>query len=70
MAASPLPKPALPVSAAIGGQRAEVVFVGDAAGMVEGAVQMNVRVPQQDPWYGTMTVVVGNGGMEFPIYWK
>ena len=70
VAASPLPKPALPVSAAIGGQRAEVVFVGDAAGMVEGAVQMNVRVPQQDPWYGTMTVVVGNGGMEFPIYWK
>ena len=40
-----LPRPLLPVAAVIGGQPAEVVYAGGAPGMVEGVIQVNVRIP-------------------------
>jgi uncharacterized protein (TIGR03437 family) len=41
----PLPQPILPVSAQIGGQDAAVLYSGGAVGLVEGAIQVNVRIP-------------------------
>jgi uncharacterized protein (TIGR03437 family) len=42
---SPFPKPLLPMSLRIGGDRAEVQFVGSAPGLV-GLLQINARVPE------------------------
>lgn len=41
----PIPT-ALPVSATIGGVRAEVLYAGAAPGLIAGAVQINVRIPE------------------------
>lgn len=40
-----LPQPALPVTAAIDGQPAEVLYAGAAPGVVAGVMQINVRIP-------------------------
>jgi len=39
------PKPLLPVSVRIGGQEAEVLSAGSAAGFVSGLMELHVRVP-------------------------
>jgi uncharacterized protein (TIGR03437 family) len=39
------PQPALPVSVTIGGQPANVLFYGEAPGMVAGVMQVNVQIP-------------------------
>ena len=44
IATGPVPT-ALPVSATIGGVRAEVFYAGAAPGLIAGAVQINVRIP-------------------------
>jgi uncharacterized protein (TIGR03437 family) len=41
----PYPKPVLPVSVRIGGQAAQVQYVGGAPGQVAGVLQVNVRIP-------------------------
>ena len=41
----PFPKPVIGVGASVGGLGADVVFVGQAPGLVAGAVQVNVRIP-------------------------
>ena len=41
----PLPAPILPVSVQIDGQAAEVLYAGQAPGLVEGLVQINVKIP-------------------------
>ena len=66
LATVPLPQPALPVSAMVDGWPATVLYAGDASGMVEGIVQMNIRLPQ-DLYYGYVNVTVGNNGMSFNI---
>jgi uncharacterized protein (TIGR03437 family) len=48
IATGPLPT-ALPVSATIGGVRAEVFYAGAAPGLIAGAVQINVRIPEGLP---------------------
>ena len=39
------PKPMLPVSVAVGGQIAKVLYAGAAPGFIAGAMQINVRLP-------------------------
>jgi uncharacterized protein (TIGR03437 family) len=45
VSADSLPLPLLPVTAQIGGQAADVLYAGGAPGMVEGVIQVNLRVP-------------------------
>jgi uncharacterized protein (TIGR03437 family) len=40
-----LPRPMLAVAAVVGGQTADVLYAGGAPGMVEGVIQVNVRIP-------------------------
>jgi uncharacterized protein (TIGR03437 family) len=49
VAVPPLAKPQLPVSVRIGGKVAEVQYAGNAPGFVAGAMQVNVRVPEDAP---------------------
>ena len=44
-AASPLPQPTLPVSVQIGGVEAQILYAGAAPTLVEGVIQVNLRVP-------------------------
>jgi uncharacterized protein (TIGR03437 family) len=44
-AAGNLKRPVLPVGARVGGQRADVQYAGDAPGIVEGVIQVNVQIP-------------------------
>jgi uncharacterized protein (TIGR03437 family) len=64
LAATPLPKPVLPVSATVNGLPATMLYAGDAAGMVEGIVQVNLRLPEAAA-YGIVNVVVGGNAMQF-----
>ena len=45
----PYPAPLAPVSAIIGGISAPVVFVGQAPGLIAGATQLNLQIPQNVP---------------------
>lgn len=42
----PLPKPQLPVTVEINGEKAEVTYAGAAPGQVSGMLQVNVRIPK------------------------
>jgi uncharacterized protein (TIGR03437 family) len=45
----PFPMPVLSVSALIGGQTAPILFAGQAPGLIAGATQLNIEVPQNVP---------------------
>jgi uncharacterized protein (TIGR03437 family) len=45
VAGTPLPLPRLPVTVAIGGADAEILYAGAAPGLVAGVLQVNARVP-------------------------
>jgi len=45
VSADNLPRPALPVGATVGDQSAEVLYAGGAPGIVEGIIQVNVKIP-------------------------
>ena len=61
VAANSLPLPVLPVSATVGGQPAQVLYAGGAAGMVEGIIQVNLQIPSGvQP--GPVDVVLQIGG--------
>lgn len=66
LAAAPLPKPVLPVSATLDGLPATVLYAGDASGLVEGTVQLNIRLPGTF-YYGGLSVDVGGTTMGFDI---
>jgi uncharacterized protein (TIGR03437 family) len=66
LATAPLPQPVLPVSVTVDGWTAPVLYAGDASGMVEGVVQVNLRVPEYAS-AGDVWVTVGNVGMQFNI---
>jgi uncharacterized protein (TIGR03437 family) len=57
----PLPRLTLPVSVKIGGIDAPVTYSGSAPGLVNGAVQINARVPANVA-PGAVPVVVTIGG--------
>ena len=54
----------LPVSVRIGGAAATVTYAGAAPGLVAGAVQVNVRVPQQVSVGSAVPVVLRVGEAE------
>jgi uncharacterized protein (TIGR03437 family) len=66
LATAPLPEPVLPVTAEVDGWSANVLYAGDAVGMVEGVMQVNLQVPPR-AYYGFVSVVVGNNSMQFDI---
>jgi uncharacterized protein (TIGR03437 family) len=66
LAAAPLPKPVLPVSATLDGTPATVLYAGDASGLVEGIVQLNIQLPKTF-YYGELDVSVGGNAMGFNI---
>ena len=66
LAAAPLPKPVLPVSATLDGMPATVLYAGDASGLVEGTVQLNIQLPKTF-YYGGLNVAVGDNVMGFNI---
>ncbi|HLK66391.1 MAG TPA: hypothetical protein VKU19_23315 [Bryobacteraceae bacterium] len=57
-----LPVPILPVTVAMGGIPAEVVYAGGAPGLVAGVLQVNVRVPDALAGSGPVPVVLQAGG--------
>ncbi len=60
-----LPKPMLPVTVTIGGQQAEILFVGAVSGLVAGVMQVDARVPDGiGP--GNVPVVITVGGNRSP----
>jgi len=61
----PLPVPILPVSVTIDGQPAEVLYAGGAPGAVDGALQLNIRVPQSAS-SGQVSVVLKVGDFSSP----
>jgi uncharacterized protein (TIGR03437 family) len=56
-----LPKPALPVSATIGGVDAEILYAGAAPGAVAGLMQINARIGSLAPPSNTSPLVVKIG---------
>jgi uncharacterized protein (TIGR03437 family) len=56
-----LKKPVLPVSATIGGVQAEVQYAGSAPGLVSGAFQVNLLVPDNAPSGSAVPVVLTVG---------
>lgn len=61
----PLPQPILPVSVEIDGVEAQVLYAGQAAGQVEGVIQVNAVVPNA-AGSGNVPVVVQVGGATSP----
>jgi uncharacterized protein (TIGR03437 family) len=66
LAAAPLPKPVLPVTATLDGSPARVLYAGDASGLVEGTIQLNIRLPETF-YYGRLYVNVGDTVIGFDI---
>jgi len=60
--ADSLPLPVLPVSATVGGQPAQVLYAGGGAGIVEGIIQVNLRIPDVVPTGLGEEVVLQIGG--------
>lgn len=61
----PLPAPVLPISVTIDNKPAEVLYAGAAPGMVEGVIQVNVRVPA-DSSHGVVQLVIQSGEYSSP----
>ncbi|HWP84321.1 MAG TPA: hypothetical protein VNN17_03985 [Terriglobia bacterium] len=68
LADAPLKRPALPVTATIGGVNAPVEYVGDAPGLVEGVLQVNLRVPATVIPGDNVPVVIQVGSRRTPIW--
>jgi uncharacterized protein (TIGR03437 family) len=66
LATAPLPQPVLPVSAYVDDEPAAVLYAGDVMGMVEGVVQMNIKLPK-DVYYGDVEIALGDLGMSFYV---
>ncbi len=60
------PKPALPVSATIGGAAAEVQYAGAAPGLMAGVFQVNLKVPEGTTLGPAVPVQVGVGQNSTP----
>ena len=61
---APLPTPALPCSATIGGQSATIEYCGAAPGQPSGLLQVNVLVPQSVSPGGNVPVTITIGGVQ------
>ena len=67
MARVPLPTPVLPVTVLIDGQSAEVLYAGAAPGMLQGFIQINVRIPNSVTPSEDLPVAVKVGQYESPV---
>lgn len=67
MAELPYPRPLLPVTVAVAGLAAEILYAGSAPGLV-GVFQLNARVPGGYIPPGTATVIVSVGGAAAPPF--
>jgi uncharacterized protein (TIGR03437 family) len=63
VSASNLPAPILPVTAQIGGLPASVLYAGGGPGIVEGVIQVDLRVPGGLPARAPASVVLWMGGI-------
>jgi uncharacterized protein (TIGR03437 family) len=61
---SELKRPVLPVKVTIGGVPAEVQYAGSAPGMVSGAMQLNVVVPEDAPSGSAVPIVITVGSIQ------
>jgi uncharacterized protein (TIGR03437 family) len=61
VAAGNLPQPVLPVLAEVGGLPAEVLYAGGSPGIVEGVIQVNLRIPSGSPTGAAVPVVLRVG---------
>jgi trimeric autotransporter adhesin len=61
LAAEPWPKPRVPIYASIGGFPAEILYAGSAPVLVEGVLQVNVRVPADAPASDIVPVTLSVG---------
>jgi len=61
----PLPTPILPVTVTVDGQPADVLYAGDAPGLIQGVMQINVRVPDAAS-SGAVSVVLKVGDFSSP----
>ena len=59
--ADSLPQPVLPVSAEVGGQAAKVLYAGEPLGIVEGIIQVNLRIPNGAPTGPSVPIVLRIG---------
>jgi uncharacterized protein (TIGR03437 family) len=58
----PFPMTVASVSASIGGQSAPILFAGQAPGLVAGATQINLQVPENSPVGSAVQIIVSVGG--------
>jgi uncharacterized protein (TIGR03437 family) len=56
-----LPVTALPVLAQVGGQSADVLYSGGAPGLVEGVIQINLRIPSASPSGNAVPIILSIG---------
>jgi uncharacterized protein (TIGR03437 family) len=63
----PFPKPVQGIAASIGTVNAPVMFVGQAPGLIAGAVQLNLQIPSDAP-RGATTLTVYVGGYVSQLY--
>jgi uncharacterized protein (TIGR03437 family) len=61
-----LPQPILPVTVAIDGQPAQVLYAGAAPGLVAGVVQINVQIPATGASGGSVAVTLTVGKQTSP----
>ena len=65
----PLGRPVLPVSIDLGQtEPAEILYVGNAPGVVEGVMQINFRIPNQGTFRSTAMLTVGSDTTRFSLY--
>jgi uncharacterized protein (TIGR03437 family) len=60
------PKPVLPASVTVGGQRAVLAYLGAAPGFVAGVLQVNVTVPANAPSGNAVPIVLTIGTNSSP----
>ena len=65
VSSTPLPVPNGIVTATVGGIAAEVLYAGGAAGLVNGGIQVNLRIPS-NVGSGEQPVVISVGGVASP----
>jgi uncharacterized protein (TIGR03437 family) len=61
-----LSTPVLPVNVSIGGEKADVLYAGDAPGLASGVLQVNVRVPPNLPSGSQVPVQLFIGSFNSP----
>lgn len=68
ISAPPLGQPVLPVSAEIGGIATQALYAGAAPGLVSGAIQVNLRVPEVPGGMSPVIVRVGDRRTQSEVF--